>query len=193
MGRSALYLGRVRHRRMSGPARDFVYPVWHALVDLDELPELDRRLRWFSHNRLNLTGFDDRDHLGPEAVPVRSKLERWLAGRGVATELGEVSLLTHLRIAGGVFNPVSFFFCRDRGGALRHVVAEVNNTFGDTCCYLLEAEGVTVRAETPKVLHVSPFQPVAGTYRFRISEPGDRFTAHIELLCATAGGRSTRR
>jgi hypothetical protein len=179
---SALYLGRVRHRRASEPVREFAYPVWHALLDLDELPELDRRLRWFSHNRLNLTGFDDRDHMGPEVSPVRSKLAQWLAGRGVAGELGAVSLLTHLRVAGGVFNPVSFYFCRDREGALRHVVAEVNNTFGDTCCYLLEAEGATVRAEAGKVFHVSPFQPVAGAYRFTISEPGDRFTARIDLL-----------
>jgi DUF1365 family protein len=179
--RSALYVGRVRHRRMTGPRREFDYPVWHALVDLGELDELDRELRCFSHNRFNLTGFDDRDHMGAERGPVRRKLDRWLADRGVAVE-GPIKLLTHLRVVGSVFNPVSFFFCDDREGGLRHVVAEVNNTFGETFCYLLDGAGDAVRDEADKVFHVSPFQPVEGRYRFRITAPGERLTAHIDLL-----------
>ena len=119
MTASALYVGRVRHRRFGAPEHRFAYPVWHALVDLDELPELGRRLRLFSHNRFNLTGFDDRDHMGSGAALVREKLERWLRIRGAGGDLGSVTLLAHLRVLGGVFNPVSFFFCRDRRGRLR--------------------------------------------------------------------------
>ena len=182
MTASALYVGRVRHRRYGRPEHGFAYPVWHALVDLDELPELDRRLRLFSHNRFNLSGFDDRDHLGASRAPVRAKLESWLGHQGVDTDLGSVALLTHLRVLGGVFNPVSFFFCRDREGRLRYVVAEVNNTFGESCCYLLEGSDGVVRDEADKTFHVSPFQPVAGRYRFRVTPPGERLTVHIDLL-----------
>ena len=182
MQASALYLGRVRHRRLHDPVREFSYPVWHALIDLDELPMLDRELRFFSHNGFNLTGFDDRDHMGPEPAPVRVKLETWLRQRGVETELGRVQLLTHLRILGHVFNPVSFFFIRDREDRLRHAVAEVNNTFGETYCYLLGAYGSSIRHEEDKRFHVSPFQPLGGRYRFRITEPGDAMTAHIDIL-----------
>ncbi len=180
--RSGLYVGRVRHRRFGAPGHEFSYPVWHALVDLDELPRLDRRVRFLSHNRFNLTSFDDRDHMGPTSEPVKVKLERWLAGRGVDTPLGGVAVLSHLRVVGSVFNPLSFLFCRGADGHLQHVVAEVNNTFGETYCYLLDGGGGRVRDEADKVFHVSPFQPVAGRYRFRITEPGDRFSAHIELL-----------
>jgi len=179
---SAIYRGRVRHRRLGGPDHRFSYPVWYLLVDLDELPVMDRSIRGFSHNRFNLTGFDDRDHMGSAAEPVRAKLERWLGLHGVEADIGRVRLLTHARILGSVFNPVSFFFIDDRAGRLRHAVAEVNNTFGETYCYLLEASGSTVRDERDKRFHVSPFQPVAGRYRFRITEPGDRMAAHIDVL-----------
>jgi DUF1365 family protein len=187
MSTSSLYVGRVRHRRLSGPEHRFSYPVWYAMVDLDELPKLDRELRLFSHNRFNLLGFDDRDHMGNTAKPVRDKLEGWLRRRGVQTELGRVSLLTHLRILGSVFNPVSFYFIRDVEGRLCHAVAEVNNTFGETYCYLLEVDGSVIRHEDEKVFHVSPFQPVDGRYRFRITEPGARLTAHIDVF--RDGGR----
>ena len=187
MGASFLYVGRIRHRRQHEPAREFSYPIWHALLDLDELPALDRDLRLFSHNRLNMTGFDDRDHMGPEAAPVRDKLVGWLRQKGVRTEVGRIQLLTHLRLLGHVFNPVSFYFIRDRENRLRHAVAEVNNTFGETYCYLLGVEGSSIRHEEDKRFHVSPFQPLEGRYRFRITEPGERLTAHIDVL--RDGGR----
>jgi len=187
MAASALYVGRIRHRRMDEPVREFSYPIWHALIDLDELPTLDRDLRFFSHNRFNLTGFDDRDHMGSERASVRVKLETWLRQRGVETELGRIQLLTHLRILGHVFNPISFYFVRDREDRLRHAVAEVNNTFGETYCYLLAVEGASIRHEQDKRFHVSPFQPLEGKYRFRITDPGERMTAHIDVL--RDGGR----
>ena len=182
MRRSALYSGTVRHRRMEGPRHEFSYRVWYGLIELDELVDLDRDLKFFSHNRFNLVGFDDRDHMGPAAEPVVAKLERWLHSRGVRKPLGRVSVLTHLRVLGHVFNPVSFFFCRSDDEAPRHVVAEVNNTFGDSFCYLLEADGSLVRDEADKVFHVSPFQPVDGRYRFRVTTPAERMTAHIDMV-----------
>ena len=186
MEQSALYVGTVRHRRRSEPGHEFTSKVWHALIDLDDLPQLAARVRGFSHNRFNLVGFDDRDHMGPAREPVRLKVERWLHNNGMSTELGTVTLLTHLRVLGHVFNPVSFFFCRDQDDVLRHVIAEVNNTFGETYCYLLEADTDGVRDEQDKVFHVSPFQPVDGRYRFRIKAPGPRVSAHIEVV---RGGR----
>jgi DUF1365 family protein len=179
---SSIYVGRVRHRRFAGPEHRFSYPVWYLMIDLDELPGLDRTVGGFSHNRFNLTGFDDRDHMGPGAEPVREKLERWLVRQGVRIEAGRIRLLTHARILGTIFNPVSFFFVDDTTGTPRHAVAEVNNTFGESYGYLLEVDGPAVRDESPKRFHVSPFQPVDGRYRFRITGPGERLTAHIDVL-----------
>jgi uncharacterized protein len=180
---SALYLGRVRHRRAGSPARAFTYPVWQVLVDLDEVSELSARIPFLSLNRFNLVSFDDRDHLRPVRRPVREKLDRWLLEQGAEPARGPVRLLTTLRTLGAVFNPVSFFFCHKPDGGLRWVVAEVNNTFGETACYLLPGADVgVVRHEVAKTFHVSPFQPVSGCYRFRVTPPGERLTVHIDLM-----------
>lgn len=180
---SALYAGRILHRRPSGPEHAFAYGVWYLLLDLDEIPALAASIPIFSHNRFNLVGFDDRDHLRPERRPVREKLAHWLADMGAGIQPDTAQLLAHPRVLGSVFNPVSFFFCRDPAGVLTHVVAEVHNTFGETFCYLLEHDGGTgvVRHEADKVFHVSPFQPVEGRYRFRVTPPGERLTVHIEV------------
>ncbi len=183
MTASAIYRGRVRHRRRGAVEHAFEHSIWHLLLDLDELPTVARALPFFGHNRFNLMSFDDRDHFGPEPLPVRAKLAAWFERQGLEAPTGPIRLLTGPRFFGWGFNPVSFFYCwhQDR---LRWVVAEVSNTFGESCCYLLEAEpgARVVCAEAAKVFHVSPFQPVAGDYRFRLSAPGERLTVHIDLV-----------
>lgn len=187
--RSALYAGRIRHRRFGGPEHRFSYPVWYLLVDLDELDLLDRRLRGFGVNRWAPVGFDDRDHMGPEARPLRAKLAAWFALQKEEAPAGRVLLLASPRVLGRVFNPISLYFCHDREDRLSWVVAEVNNTFGEAACYLLPAQGAgVVRHEAEKAFHVSPFQPVRGSYRFRVTPPGERLAVHIDVL--RDGGRA---
>jgi DUF1365 family protein len=84
-------------------------------------------------------------------------------------------LQTFPRLFGYVFNPVSFWYCFDKQGGLRAVLAEVNNTFGETHRYLLTApnkEIITSETELrcSKNLHVSPFCQVRGFYRFNFNE-----------------------
>ncbi len=43
----------------------------------------------------------------------------------------------------------------------------------------------THRFEHPKVFHVSPFMPMAMTYRWQVSEPGERLSVHIENFSST--------
>ena len=62
MGRSAIYEGWVMHRRLRPKAHRFKYRVFAMLLDLDELPALDRKLSLFAHNRRGLFSFQDRDH-----------------------------------------------------------------------------------------------------------------------------------
>jgi uncharacterized protein len=95
-------------------------------------------------------------------------------------------------VLGYVFNPVSFWLCHRADGALRAIVCEVNNTFGEKHCYLLaHPDGRPLRwgeeLEARKAFHVSPFCRVAGRYRFRFMlvdrpRPGQdgRFVARID-------------
>jgi hypothetical protein len=57
------------------------------------------------------------------------------------------------------------------GGSLRAIVVEVNNTFGERHCYLLDAPRWR-RTDARKVFHVSPFLRVEGEYRFRFLRTG---------------------
>ena len=50
--RSRLYEGRVYHKRLRPRAHELSYRVFYMLIDLDELPELERRSRFFGYNRL---------------------------------------------------------------------------------------------------------------------------------------------
>jgi hypothetical protein len=94
-------------------------------------------------------------------------------------------------VLGHVFNPVSFWLCRDDSG-LRVVIAEVTNTFGQRHSYLCHRDDLaplgredTVTAR--KIFHVSPFQPVEGSYRFRFDISADRIGIWIDYSAGENG------
>uniref|UniRef100_A0A832MMQ5 DUF1365 family protein n=1 Tax=Eiseniibacteriota bacterium TaxID=2212470 RepID=A0A832MMQ5_UNCEI len=183
---SRLYVGHLGHARRGPVDHAFRYPVVVAALDLDELPELGRRLRLFGHNRPRPVSLWDADYLDRGPGTVREKLLARLAPRVPAGEIGRVVLVTAPRVLGHVFNPVSFHYCYRHDGALRCVVAEVNNTFGDRHAYVLDdlvpaAGGVETRRPAPKAFHVSPFYDLAGAYRFRFSDLGARLDVGIDL------------
>lgn len=75
-----------------------------------------------------------------------------------------ITMLASARVFGHVFNPPSLFWCHDRAGELRCVVAEVHNTYGERHGYLLETDDAGW-ASVPKAFYVSPFNDVDGQYR----------------------------
>jgi DUF1365 family protein len=103
-----------------------------------------------------------------------------------------VLLLAQPRVLGHVFNPVAFWLCHDDADALRVVIAEVTNTYGDRHSYLCHREDLApltredeVRAV--KILHVSPFQPVEGGYSFRFDIRPDRIGIWIDYTAGNGG------
>lgn len=190
---SGLLVGDLRHRRHQPRKHHFEYRVWHLLVDVDELPRLDERVAGFGYGRRAVVELRDTDHLGPVDLPLREKLRRFLAGHDVALPAGRVLLQTSPRILGHTFNPVSWWWCFDEADELVLVVAEVNNTFGDSHCYVLTdlarpGGGHNVVAHDTKVFHVSPFLPVEGlAYRFTfrppsvVGAPAERVTVHMDV------------
>jgi DUF1365 family protein len=173
-----LLLGQVMHRRLRPVAHRFVYPVCYFLLPLSALATLEASAgRLFSINRFNLFSFHHADHGARDGSPPLPWIRGLLERSGVRAD-GEVWLQCFPRILGYVFNPVSFWFCHDAGGALVAVLAEVNNTFGGRHQYLLAhadgsplRDGETLRAD--KVFPVSPFIAVGGEYRFRFHARDD--------------------
>jgi cyclopropane-fatty-acyl-phospholipid synthase len=173
--KSIIYRGELMHARTHPVRHVFHYPLDFYGFDLAELPQLDRALPLFGYNRWRPVAIHDRDYLEPGSEPIAEKLARVLAAAGRPSP-ARATLVTAARFFGHVFNPASFFFCRDAAGGLDCVVVQVRNTFGDMHLYLLPGggpvpPGYAIAGGADKVFHVSPFFPRSGSYEFLISEP----------------------
>jgi len=184
---SALYFGRVRHRRHAPTEHSFVYPLFFVYLDLSELETVFSRRWLWSSERRNLAWFDRRDHLGDPAVDLDTAVRDLVEHETGRRPRGPIRLLTHLRYFGHCFNPVSFYYCfDDRGETLETLVAEVNNTpWGERHCYVLDetanhGAGAMKAYRAAKQLHVSPFMAMDIDYEWRTTEPGERLVVHIE-------------
>lgn len=201
---SALYFGRVMHKRLRPFVHRFDYRVFSLWLDIDAIGDLSRRLRLFSHNRFNVFSFFDKDNGPRNGRPLRPYVESALADAGIDLAGGPIHLLCFPRVLGYVFNPLSIYFCRHADGGLLAILYEVTNTFGDRHSYLLPVDGVREPAEPitqscDKVLYVSPFIGMTSQYRFRVKEPGERLSILIrqsvpegEQLLATLTGTRSR-
>jgi len=157
----------IRHGRQTPLRNNFKHASYMWLFDLDHPPRLPWPLRPFARYR-------PQDH-----IDVRARL------RQAGIDAGRVLVLTNLRVLGYVFNPISVYWCYDHAGSLVAHVAEVHNTYGGRHAYVLpiddghaEAAGAAV---VSKSMYVSPFNPVDGQYRIRISDPDERLAVSVTL------------
>ena len=178
--------GQTWHGRRGDIDHAFRYSVDYVLLDAESDasgPSL------FSRNGRNLAVLNDLDHGG---APGQGRGAAWvrevLAAHDVTAN--RIELLAQPRLLGHVFNPVSFWLCRDADDALVCVIAEVTNTFGDRHSYLCRHDdGSPIKAEdrlsASKIFHVSPFQPISGGYEFRFDIRPDKVGIWIDF---SAGG-----
>ncbi len=179
----AIYAGVVGHVRLRPRRHALRYRVFMLLLDLDGLPALAGRLRWFSLGRFNLLSFHPRDHGDGSDDPLRRQVERHLDDAGIDTGGGPIRLLCMPRVLGYGFNPISAFFCHRPDGALAAVLYEVTSTFGERHSYLIPhapEEATDAVHAVGKRLHVSPFMDMALTYAFRVWTPSETFRLAIE-------------
>lgn len=161
-------IGEVRHARLRPAQHAFHYPTWFVWLPMRRLRDDPQALGGLARNRRAAIAFHDRDHGegGPDAL---AWMEDLLAREGIHDADGEIWLHTYPRVLGYAFKPVSFWYCHRRDGRLAAVLAEVNNTFGERHCYLLDEPslGWGRPLQARKVFHVSPFCSTEGRYRFR--------------------------
>jgi DUF1365 family protein len=164
-----LCFGQVRHARLRPVRNAFAYGSFYLRLPLRSMGADGFGCALMSRNRFNLLSFADADH-GDGRQPLVAWIDALLRQEGVLDADGELWLQAMPRVLGFVFNPVSFWFCHRADGALRAVLCDVRNTFGERHFYLLDTGGAIgngseLRAR--KVFHVSPFCQVQGGYRFR--------------------------
>ena len=179
--RSHLLLGTVSHRR----ARPIVYALQHDVyyfaLDLAELDDVDRSLRLVSRNRRNVLQFRDADHWPEPATDLRATVLAHLRAEGEDPTGWRITLVTNVRVLGYVFNPASFYLCRDANGILRVVVVEVHNTHLDRHLYTLRpgTEGPHFVASMEKDFYVSPFIEMNGRYTVHVQDDETRLRIAI--------------
>lgn len=170
------------HARLFPRRNAFRYGIYYIALPLSRLTEYPVAARGF-------VSFSARDH-GPcdggELLPWARDI---LARFGLAAADGEVVLVCMPRVMGYVFNPVSFWLCHDRAGALRAVLCEVHNTFGERHTYVCARnDGGVLTADDvlrgQKVFHVSPFLERTGDYTFRFDVNDARFGVWIDYFDA---------
>lgn len=169
--------GEVRHTRLRPTRHAFAYKGYFLLLPMRSMqqPAHGAARSCLARNRGAALSFHDRDHgdgRGPETGGALAWLDELLHSEGITDATGEAWLQCYPRVLGYAFKPVSFWFCHrapseDGSGALRAIVVEVNNTFGERHCYLLDAPRWGAQLDAAKNFHVSPFLQVRGQYHFR--------------------------
>lgn len=181
---SALYVGRVRHRRFAPRRHRLAYPLYMIYADLAELDTLFAGSWLASTRRPALLRLRRQDHFGSADRPWAEVVRDAVAERLGRRPAGAVRLLTNPRTLGFRMNPVSFFFLFDEAEELDAVLAEVTNTpWDERHLYAVDARrrsGNAIAARFAKAFHVSPFLPMDMEYHWRLTAPGERLAIHME-------------
>ncbi len=167
-----ILFGQVGHERLSPKKNKFIYNIFAMSLPLSNL-ETETSLL-FSINRWNLISlwFDDYGQRDGDS-PI-FWVKKILDSNGLKNINGEIILQTLPRVLGYAFNPISFWFCYDSEHVLRAVICEVNNTFGESHSYLVaHPNGDPIKhndcLKAKKLLFVSPFFEVVGSYQFHFA------------------------
>jgi uncharacterized protein len=184
----ALLRAAVGHERLQPKRNSFLYNVFYVAVPVAE-PQRQPAARLFSIDRFNVFSIFTKDH-GQKKSDVRwfDYLVRQLHEAGIPFNDGyEITMISHPRLFGYAFNPISFWMITDQGGALRAVFCEVRNTFKQSHNYVLaRADRGPISPDDVltaiKHLYVSPFNTTEGRYEFRFTFTADVFKAHIHYF-----------
>ncbi len=178
---SCLYKCSVMHRRASPKRHAFKYNLFMFYIDLDELDLLDEKIGFFGRNRFAPYEFRDSDHYNPRRIGLKKSIESYIREQGIEEPIGNVRLLTHLRVWGHLFNPVSFYFVDNRAGEPLCSIAEVGNTFHEQKLYLIQTNADrNSNARCAKEFYVSPFSELDTQFHFKIAEPNQRLRLAID-------------
>lgn len=165
--------GWLTHTRTAPVRHRFRYPVWMLLCDLERLADAALP-RW-------LPVSVDRGHLLEPAVA-----RQCLADAGIDIEPQRILALTQPRTLTPPFNPVNFYFCFV-GAACAAILCDVHSTpWNERHCYALDARDGQRSHSPAKRLHVSPFLPMQGRYRWRFDVSARR----IRILMRFEAGSS---
>ena len=179
---SSIYNGAVIHNRFKPKKHFFKYNVFSLLIDLSELEDLDKRIKFFSFNKFNLVSFYEKDHGHRDGSSLVEWIKKNLNENNINSKDIRIKLLCYPRIFGYVFNPLSVFFIYDSSEKLISILYEVKNTFGEQHTYIFKVkdDANLFQHNCSKKFHVSPFIEMNCNYFFRILKPGEKISVIID-------------
>ena len=195
---SKIYTGKVIHKRFKPKEHYFKYNVFSLLIDLNELEEINKYIKFFSYNKFNIISFYDKDHGDRDGSSIQLWVKKNLRNIGIMTEDISIKLLCYPRIFGYVFNPLSTYFIYNKHSELISIFYEVKNTFGEQHTYIFKAQDEkTVQNKCKKKFYVSPFIEMDCEYHFKTLNPREQLSVVInqndkdgKLLFASQDGIS---
>lgn len=177
---SAIYEGKVYHERFSPTQHKFDYHIYLFWIKLSEVDALPAALKHFSVDAKARVRFKREDYLGDSNTPLDQSVLEKMNSLSEDTLSGDVYMLGQLRMWGMYFSPVNFYYLKGKDNFFTHVLAEVSNTpWNERHYYLVD---LALQADTPKAFHVSPFNPMDMTYKWRITQPSQRLALVMDCV-----------
>ncbi len=171
---SCIYSGFITHRRFKPKRHFFSYKTFSLLIDLNEIKNLDREIKFFSYNKFNVLSFYDLDHGPRDGSSITDWVKKILTEFKIDIGSGVIKLLCYPRFFGYVFNPLSIFYCYDDNFNLKAVLYEVKNTYNEQHTYVFPTLKTSnlIFHKCSKKFYVSPFMEMETFYNFRLLKPG---------------------
>ena len=179
---SCIYSGFVTHKRFKPKRHFFSYKVFSLLIDLDEIENIDKKIKFFSYNKLNILSFYDIDHGPRDGSNLIKWVKKTLNDAKINIKSEKIYLLCYPRFFGYVFNPLSIFYCYDKNKKLKAVLYEVKNTFNEQHTYVFPTSSISdlILHKCDKKFYVSPFIEMKAYYNFRLIKPGKNLNIFIK-------------
>lgn len=176
---SAIYSGKVSHRRVHPKLHAFDYSIYLYWLKLSELSTLTKQVKGFADasTKRSIVNFRRSDYLGDPNISLEQAALQKMSELNVTKLSGEVFLLGQVRTFGLYFSPVNFYYLRNELGRYTHMLAEVSNTpWNQRHHYLVNLQE---QKDCSKAFHVSPFNPLDMIYHWRVAQPNENLRLHL--------------
>ena len=179
---SCIYSGHVTHERFKPKKHFFSYKTFSLFIDLNEIQEIEKKIKFFSYNKFNVLSFYNVDHGNRNGSSLTKWAKSILKKSKIKFSVGKIKLLCYPRFFGYVFNPLSIFYCYDQKFKLRAILYEVKNTFAEQHTYVFRCSNNSslILHKCNKKFYVSPFIEMKTFYNFRLLKPGQKLNILIK-------------
>ena len=179
---SCIYSGFVTHERFKPKKHFFSYKTFSLLIDLNEVKNIEKKIKFFSYNKFNILSFYNADHGNRDGGSLIKWAKNTLKKSKINFNIGSIKLLCYPRFFGYVFNPLSIFYCYDKNLKLKAILYEVKNTFDEQHTYVFRCSTSSnlILNKCNKKFYVSPFIEMKTFYNFRLLKPGKKINVLIK-------------